>query len=624
VLRLKYRLNRKVNPESDLMQLLTGLTREELQAIRKNWDFKGISHLNKKELVKELYGRIPLSVHQWMKLITSSVYEFLKELVSHEGHIYIDIRSEQDLSVLKYLQERGVVFYGKYRGEVLLVMPEEIKKELQHIIGLKPESKLFEKIEQNTELVLLTIGFLVYYGVYSIIKLPDEIQKYLDFELDPLDYFTVIHELMKAYDIIDYHYNSSVALKYVMEPEWVLEEQHKRSQLEFYQMNRNELVYAGKNLLPPLNNEYKELADYLRENNINNDRLDEIITRLYLDINNNLSFPQVVSRIAETLDFNTINQIEELNEYILAVYNNTRQWVLKGNTPAEVKSIDIDTNYNDIKNNNVKNNVVNITEFQKYKEDNKGTIRKAKDVGRNDPCPCGSGKKYKKCCMKEDQRKELLRSKLEEGGKIEDTHLSRFEYVEEFGYPVLMFDYFLLEVANIAGYVLDAYNRYGNINKVNINKLLRELIQKGRKFYNNCQNCENKCLDNPFKPVSLDKYRQMGVNIDSFPFELQRETALNYFYFELLHSLLDVLYTGILAEGNSEEITKEIYQMVGDHIIGLIAGSCYGECGNRCITNHQANAYCDFCIFSSPAFPCPRKGEISYEEIQASEEDMLH
>ncbi|MFA7705765.1 MAG: SEC-C metal-binding domain-containing protein [Candidatus Omnitrophota bacterium] len=21
-------------------------------------------------------------------------------------------------------------------------------------------------------------------------------------------------------------------------------------------------------------------------------------------------------------------------------------------------------------------------------------------VGRNDPCPCGSGKKYKKCCAK--------------------------------------------------------------------------------------------------------------------------------------------------------------------------------------------------------------------------------
>jgi preprotein translocase subunit SecA len=34
----------------------------------------------------------------------------------------------------------------------------------------------------------------------------------------------------------------------------------------------------------------------------------------------------------------------------------------------------------------------------------KGTVRRAQPkVGRNDPCPCGSGKKYKKCCMAKDQ-----------------------------------------------------------------------------------------------------------------------------------------------------------------------------------------------------------------------------
>lgn len=26
--------------------------------------------------------------------------------------------------------------------------------------------------------------------------------------------------------------------------------------------------------------------------------------------------------------------------------------------------------------------------------------RRVTKVGRNDPCPCGSGKKYKKCCLK--------------------------------------------------------------------------------------------------------------------------------------------------------------------------------------------------------------------------------
>jgi preprotein translocase subunit SecA len=28
----------------------------------------------------------------------------------------------------------------------------------------------------------------------------------------------------------------------------------------------------------------------------------------------------------------------------------------------------------------------------------KQLVREAERVGRNDPCPCGSGKKYKKCC----------------------------------------------------------------------------------------------------------------------------------------------------------------------------------------------------------------------------------
>jgi preprotein translocase subunit SecA len=31
---------------------------------------------------------------------------------------------------------------------------------------------------------------------------------------------------------------------------------------------------------------------------------------------------------------------------------------------------------------------------------NKPTVREEDKVGRNDPCPCGSGKKYKKCCGK--------------------------------------------------------------------------------------------------------------------------------------------------------------------------------------------------------------------------------
>lgn len=38
---------------------------------------------------------------------------------------------------------------------------------------------------------------------------------------------------------------------------------------------------------------------------------------------------------------------------------------------------------------------------EKYDYSKFGTItKKQPDVGRNDPCPCGSGKKHKKCCLK--------------------------------------------------------------------------------------------------------------------------------------------------------------------------------------------------------------------------------
>lgn len=38
-------------------------------------------------------------------------------------------------------------------------------------------------------------------------------------------------------------------------------------------------------------------------------------------------------------------------------------------------------------------------EKELYLEQKKsGTVVKDKKVGRNEPCPCGSGKKYKFCC----------------------------------------------------------------------------------------------------------------------------------------------------------------------------------------------------------------------------------
>ncbi|PIS35810.1 hypothetical protein COZ78_01315 [bacterium (Candidatus Gribaldobacteria) CG_4_8_14_3_um_filter_42_11] len=33
-------------------------------------------------------------------------------------------------------------------------------------------------------------------------------------------------------------------------------------------------------------------------------------------------------------------------------------------------------------------------------------------MGRNDPCHCGSNKKYKKCCLGKDERKNTLKQRV--------------------------------------------------------------------------------------------------------------------------------------------------------------------------------------------------------------------
>ena len=43
-------------------------------------------------------------------------------------------------------------------------------------------------------------------------------------------------------------------------------------------------------------------------------------------------------------------------------------------------------------------------------------LKRLKDTGRNDPCPCGSGKKYKKCHLFDDEaaQHEVMKKAAEE------------------------------------------------------------------------------------------------------------------------------------------------------------------------------------------------------------------
>lgn len=113
---------------------------------------------------------------------------------------------------------------------------------------------------------------------------------------------------------------------------------------------------------------YNRLYGFFTENfDMDGDEAEDLIFSIEDDIKNDENFSEVVSSLLENFE---ISDIEEANFIVSEVFkfaNNTRQWVIKGYTPGEL---------------------------------NKASVTKEEKIGRNDMCPCGSEKKYKKCCGK--------------------------------------------------------------------------------------------------------------------------------------------------------------------------------------------------------------------------------
>lgn len=87
------------------------------------------------------------------------------------------------------------------------------------------------------------------------------------------------------------------------------------------------------------------------------------------------------------ISFRDMNQTNEVMQLVMDLSNNIRIWENNGHTPQEI--------FEKFEKPNLKPLPDKPFEFG-------GTVKKEK-VGRNDPCPCGSGKKYKKCCLGKEE-----------------------------------------------------------------------------------------------------------------------------------------------------------------------------------------------------------------------------
>ena len=157
---------------------------------------------------------------------------------------------------------------------------------------------------------------------------------------------------------------------------------------------REELLKYKEETYFEVTKQYNALLSYVTRNIFNGD--ESAAEMLCEDVQGICQFDFSMQEIFEVfntvgVDFKNEKQINEVVQLVTELANNTRTWGNNGHTPNEIFEKYEKPHLRPLPDKSFEFGSANIFDFGAGKK-----------IGRNDSCPCGSGKKYKKCCLGKD------------------------------------------------------------------------------------------------------------------------------------------------------------------------------------------------------------------------------
>ncbi|ODS49828.1 MAG: SEC-C motif domain protein [Halanaerobium sp. 4-GBenrich] len=323
-----------IEPDASYNQLLSNLTKNELNEMRKLWDFHGISQLNKAELIQELIKRIADNLESWIQYLGSEQTEFLKEIImqcERYSGAYIEV-NEFTFHIAEYFQARGVVFLGQNQETAFFLIPEKLRSKIKAILNKKSIKK---QIRLNDSYIKYAVGSAVYYGVLTPELLYNSLERFLtpEWRIDPLDVVVEYGE----FSVLAYSAGPFFVLGAVEDASDILIERESRSDLDYYIPSKKEVENAYQKGHPSWNLAQRRFKKKLTSDyKLPDEEAEKVLFSFYLMINNNISTAEIIRILAENFGIDIFEEKDELIKLINDFHNNTKQWILKGYSPAEL------------------------------------------------------------------------------------------------------------------------------------------------------------------------------------------------------------------------------------------------------------------------------------------------
>ncbi|RAK12533.1 SEC-C motif-containing protein [Halanaerobium saccharolyticum] len=377
--------------QQNLGDYLSTLPKKELTEIRQYWQFGGISQLNKSELIEALVERIKAQLKDWLKYQLPRNIDFLARVIEKQKQKKrVKVTFKEVLpQALNNFYYRGILDLIDDEEETTVRIPVDLAAQIEEITN---DSEFKKRLQKNKEIMTFVSGLLVYYGALSASEIYDFYEKYYDNSGKDVNYLylrKLVDEIYLSTDRIE-RYGYYYLDPGVISPEEIIDEIEMRQNVDYYLPRKKDILYAGSNEEEKLNFVQRKFKKMLiKDFSIPEVEAEDMLWTMKLDIKNDFSTMSMLQDFAIDYEFENEKQTQKFVKQLNELHNNTRMWILKGHTPEELFEEE-------------RKHLQPLPKNERDGSVGEQTVVKGEKVGRNDPCPCGSGKKYKKCCLGKD------------------------------------------------------------------------------------------------------------------------------------------------------------------------------------------------------------------------------
>lgn len=365
----------KITGIASLKEGLSGLKVVDLQDIRKKLQIRNTSSFKKAELIQYLAEAIPFLLRNIISQFDERRLLLIKNIIANNGVISA---KNVEIEEMEYFHKTGFMFTGFRNGNPIIMIPLELLPSIGEIVQ---DETILADVKRNTEWIKITRGLLYYYGTVPHDELVNLVEKFMPIHPDYFAFNHVIFDAMEYYQeiYIDRH---GYSYWEVLDPLVVLEEQASRKNIDYYPFPKKQLLEAGETDYVECPKGYSQLLSlFTQEYRMPKQKAMELVEDCIMHVKLGNQPSQLLQYLQTQLTFESLDAVQKLMDAVVLLMNNTREWYLKGYTSEELFAQEKKALRPLL---NKKGEVISLQTRQK--------------VGRNDLCPCGSGKKFKKCC----------------------------------------------------------------------------------------------------------------------------------------------------------------------------------------------------------------------------------